>query len=104
MKSPQCTDASCPKKFRDKSCKCRTVQGDACEPIKTVCAYEEDGTLYGCPTGCCNNQCGGQCGSPMYEDTATPTKYAPIDIQIKKYIMALVILLVGLLLLSSVSV
>lgn len=106
MKSPRCTDAACPKKFKDKKCQCRMVEGDACEPIKTVCAYEEDGALYGCPTGCCDNQCDGQCGSPMYEDKdeAVATKYVPFDIPVKKYILALVILLVGLLLLSSVSV
>ena len=104
-KPPICSDFSCPKNFKDKSCQCRTVQGDSCEPIKTVCAYEENGALYGCPAGCCKNQCYGQCGSPMYEDKVVPTTYMPFDTQqIQKYLVALGILLVGLLLMSSVSV
>ena len=99
-----CSDFSCPKKFKDKSCKCRTVQGDSCQPIKTVCAYEENGALYGCPSGCCSNQCEGQCGSPMYEDEAVSTQYTSFDMQIQKYLIAIIILIVGLLLMSSVSV
>ena len=98
-KSPICSDTSCPIKFKAKSCQCRTVRGDACQPIKTVCAYEENGELYGCPVGCCNNQCDGECGV----DSVT-TKYKPFEFQMQKYVLALVILLLGLLLMSSVSV
>ena len=103
-KAPVCSDTTCPIEFQSKGCQCMTVKGDSCNPIKTMCAYEDGGVLYGCPVGCCNNQCDGQCGAPAYGGDSTPTQYTPLDIQMQKYVLAIVILLIGLLLMSSVSV
>ena len=115
IKPPPCPDTTCGKQFLGKRCKCITIQNnDPCQPTKSMCAYEDGGVYYGCAAGCCCNQCDGQCSS-VY-DTLTKTwiqasssgspvlipKTKTIDL-LTIYTVALGILLVALVLISTIG-
>jgi hypothetical protein len=93
-----CKNNSCGSKFSDKLCKCVSILGNSCEPIKTVCAYKKDGILLMCPSGCCQNQCEGMC-----EDTDTDAALDFQQITLKRYILAVIVLFISLLLISTVG-
>lgn len=99
-----CINKTCEQQFIGKQCKCVNIKGDNCQPIKTTCAYEESGVLYGCSAGCCNNQCDGQCssvsGAPnIVVGTAAATQ---LDI-LNMYTVSIAIILIALILISTVS-
>jgi hypothetical protein len=94
-----CPTKKCDTKFKDKLCKCVTILGNSCEPIKNVCAYKENGTLLMCPSGCCQNQCEGIC-----DDTEAKAKSSKLQaISTKRYILAIIVLFITLALISTVS-
>ena len=114
IKPPVCPDSTCEKQFTGKRCKCITTQGDSCQPTKSICAYEDGGTFYGCSSGCCSNQCDGQCSSVYDTLTKTWNKVSsgsPVRIPgttntadlLTIYTVALGILLVALVLISTVG-
>ncbi len=101
-----CVDTkTCQSQFTNKNCKCVTVQGDnKCNPIKTMCAYEDGGVLYGCSVGCCNNQCPGQCpesstGAPLAIGFVSTNLQNPVV----RWGIAIVILLLAMITISTVS-
>jgi hypothetical protein len=94
-KVPECSDTtSCQEANRQ--CKCVTVKGDACEPIKTICAYQSGGELFECSVGCCSNQCSGRCSKGKSQKVG---EYYDV----KKYFTALLILILALVLVSTLS-
>jgi hypothetical protein len=102
-----CVDKkTCQSQFREKKCKCVTVKGGdkTCEPMRTVCAYEDGGVLYGCSTGCCSNQCQGQCpedssGAPL----AIGSVSTNLDNALTRWGVAIVILLLAMVVISTVG-
>ena len=117
IKPPPCPDSTCEKQFSDKKCKCITTQGDSCQPTKSMCAYEDGGTFYGCSTGCCANQCEGQCSSvydPLTKTWKRVSSSRTIGLPVKIstdsttdrltiYTVSLGILLVALVLISTLG-
>ena len=103
-----CVDTTtCQSQFKGKRCKCVTIRSNSetnkCDAIGTACAYEEGGVLYGCSTGCCNNQCSGQCPE---ESSGAPFKLGSAsfdDSPTTRWGMAVIILLVALILISTIS-
>lgn len=103
VKELPCSDTStCESKFKNKGCKCVTIQGDKCQPIKTTCAYEDNGVLYGCSVGCCGNQCGGQCPTGSNVDLSGVPLIVGSVSRVDIYIVALLILLLTLILITTV--
>ena len=99
-----CKDTTtCEPQFKDKLCKCVVTKSD-CETIKTMCAYEDGGVLYPCSVGCCKNQCDrGQCP----ENTRGSFKLlglpsSPDDT--KKYALAILVLIIALVIISTLSI
>ena len=91
---------TCQAVFKDKPCTCIQMPSDACNPNRTVCGYKEGGVLYECNTGCCKGACPGACVS---EFSIPPQPIGNTSDDIIKYIKAVVILLITLVLLSTVS-
>ena len=92
-----CKNNNCDFKFKDKLCKCVSIVGNSCVPIKTVCAYNKNGTLLMCPSGCCQNQCQGIC-----DDTEANAASERLQaVSIKRYILAIIILFITLVLIST---
>ena len=103
-KTMPCSDTTtCEPKFKGKGCKCVTVKGDACNPVQTMCAYEDGGVYYGCSTGCCANQCEGQCPSTF---SSAPIPLGSVTTEtstLARWGLAVLILFVALMLASTVS-
>ena len=92
-----CKNNNCDLKFKDKLCKCVSILGNSCEPIKTVCAYKDNGTLLMCPSGCCQNQCEGIC-----DDTEAEAESSNLQaVMTKRYVLAIIVLLISLVLIST---
>ena len=101
----KCKDSTtCEPQFKDKLCKC-VITPLECDEFKTICAYEEDGYLYPCSVGCCQNQCdNGQCpgdSRPSFKLGNAMTLTYPTDIT--KYVIAVAVLLIALIIISTLS-
>lgn len=101
----ECKDSkTCEPQFKDKLCKC-VITPLGCETFKTICAYEEGGYLYPCSVGCCQNQCdNGQCpgdSRPSFKIGEATFTYASTNIT--KYFLAIAVLIVALLIISTLS-
>lgn len=94
-----CKNDSCNSKFSDKLCKCVSIIGNSCEPIKNVCAYKKDGILLMCPSGCCENQCEGTCDDTDSNKDTLNLRATTV----KRYILAIIVLFIALLLISTVG-
>jgi len=100
----ECKDTmTCASQYKDKMCKCVITPKD-CDTFKTICAYEEDGFLYPCSVGCCKNQCdAGQCP----EESKAYLKIGDLKMgqtdNIGRYMLAIAVLLVALVILSTLA-
>jgi hypothetical protein len=99
-----CKDATtCEPQFKDKLCKCVITPLD-CETFKTICAYEEGGYLYPCSVGCCQNQCdNGQCPGDSRPSIKLGEATMTYPKDTGKYVLAIVVLLVALIIISTLS-
>ena len=102
-----CSDTkTCESQFKDKNCKCVTTNSKSksgCNSLKTICAYEENGTLYGCSVGCCQNQCDeGQCPGSKLKFL---TEFLPEEgKRMNWWFILFIVLLVVLLLTSTIAI
>ena len=104
-----CSDTkTCEPQFKNKTCKCVTTNNkndtSGCNALRTMCAYEEDGVLYACSLGCCQNQCDdGQCPGSGSTAPLNLGSASQNDDRLVRWTVAVLIALIGMLLMSTVS-
>ncbi|MDA9846871.1 hypothetical protein N9C10_02950 [Flavobacteriaceae bacterium] len=100
--------SSCDHTFKTKKCQCFASSDTKLPNEDQFCGFEQDGFIFPCDVGCCDKGCPGQCPGI---DPKPPSDVIGEDIliinneekEIKKVIATLFILIIGLVIISTLS-
>lgn len=99
---------SCDQTFKTKNCECFAASDTDFPNENQFCGFEQDGFIFPCGAGCCSDGCPGECPGIIPKP---PSTVVAKDVQIinneekeiKKVIATLLLLIIGLVIISTLS-
>lgn len=100
--------SSCDHSFKTKKCECFASNETDFPNEEQFCGFEQDGFIFPCDVGCCSEGCPGQC--PGIEPKPPSRVIEPgiqiiknEDKEIKKVVATLLLVIIGLIIVSTLS-